>query len=130
MKSDVYGFGVVLLEILTGLRALDTKRPSNQLSLVEWVKPLLSHKRKLRTIMDARIDGQYSPKAAFQAAQVALRCLEQEPKKRPHMKEVAELLEQIAALEKPKESKCRSTPSSCNRNTQSPRYHHAVGVGR
>ncbi|KAI7997589.1 putative serine/threonine-protein kinase PIX13 [Camellia lanceoleosa] len=35
VKSNVYGFGVVLLEILTGLRALDTKQPSGLHNLVD-----------------------------------------------------------------------------------------------
>lgn len=137
MKSDVYGFGVVLLEMLTGLRALDTKRPSGQHNLVDWVKPLLSQKRKLKSLMDARIEGQYSSKAALQAAQLTLRCLEPEPRKRPPMKEVAEVLEHIAAMEKPKESKSRSTRSSSHHHGQSPRFHlsprhpsnHGAGVG-
>lgn len=123
MKSDVYGFGVVLLELLTGSRALDTRRPNGQQNLVDWLKPLLSNKRKMKSMMDARLQGQYSSKAASQAASLTLRCLEQEPRKRPPMKEVAEILEQIAALEKPKESKCRSTHSSSSsrHHRQSPR---------
>ncbi|XP_028795268.1 probable serine/threonine-protein kinase PIX13 [Neltuma alba] len=93
VKSDVYGFGVVLLEMLTGLRALDPKRPSGRQNLVEWVKPYLSSKRKLKAIMDARIQGQYSLKAASQAAKLALNCLQPDPKHRPSMKEVVEELE-------------------------------------
>ncbi|KAL6222180.1 hypothetical protein ACLB2K_005572 [Fragaria x ananassa] len=103
VKSDVYGFGVVLLEILTGLRALDTKRPKEQLNLVDWAKPLLPHKRKLKTIMDARMEGQYSFKAALQTANITLKCLAPDPKSRPSMKEVLEELEQVQAIrEKPK----------------------------
>ncbi|KAF7829050.1 putative serine/threonine-protein kinase PIX13 [Senna tora] len=98
VKSDVYGFGVVLLEMLTGLRALDTKRPSGQHNLVEWVKPYLSSKRRLKTVMDAKIQGQYSLKAASQAAQLALKCLQPEPKNRPSMKEVVEALEDIESI--------------------------------
>ncbi|CAK9156330.1 unnamed protein product [Ilex paraguariensis] len=103
VKSDVYGFGVVMLEMLTGLRALDTNRPSGQHNLVDWAKPFLSHKRKLKSIMDVRMEGQYSSKAALQSAHVTIRCLEQEPKKRPSMQEVVKVLEQIEAMdEKPK----------------------------
>ncbi|KAK4480005.1 hypothetical protein RD792_013062 [Penstemon davidsonii] len=111
VKSDVYGFGVVLLEMMTGLRALDTKRPSNQQNLVDWLKPLLSQKHKMKNIMDARIEGQYSSKAALQVAQLTLKCLEHDPKNRPSTKEVVEALEQIAAMDKPKESNKTRTRS-------------------
>ncbi|KAJ0096362.1 hypothetical protein Patl1_29266 [Pistacia atlantica] len=113
VKSDVYGFGVVLLEMLTGLRALDTKRPTGEQNLVEWMKPMLSQKKKLKTIMDARIEGQYSTKAAQQAAQLALKCLEADPKHRPSMKEVVETLERVEAIkEKPKKVFSSSRPTT------------------
>ena len=103
----MYGFGVVLLEMLSGQRAFDTKRPTGQQNLIEWLKPLLSQKKKLKTtVMDARIEGQYSSKAMVQAAQLTLKCLEADPKNRPSMKEVVEVLEQIEAMkEKPKATK-------------------------
>ncbi|KAG9145222.1 hypothetical protein Leryth_008180 [Lithospermum erythrorhizon] len=106
VKSDVYGFGVVLLEMLTGLRALDTRRPSEQLSLVDWLKPQLSHKStrylksKTKTIMDVRMEGQYSSKAALVAVQLTLRCLASEPRNRPSMSEVVEVLEQIQTMQR------------------------------
>lgn len=109
MKSDVYGFGVVLLEILTGLRALDMKRPKEQQQLVEWAKPLLLHKRKLKNILDVRMEGQYAFKAALQAAQITQKCLAPDPKSRPSMKEVVEELEKIQAIkEKQKQSRLAS----------------------
>lgn len=98
MKSDVYGFGVVLLELLTGLQALDTKRPTGQQNLVEWIKPSLSDKRKLQTIVDHRLEGQYSSKEALLAAHLILKCLESDLKKRPSMKHVLETLEDIEAI--------------------------------
>lgn len=137
VKSDVYGFGVVLLELLTGLRALDTKRPSGQHNLVDWMKPMLSHKRKLKSIIDTRMEGQYSSKAATLISQLIVKCLEGEPKKRPSMKEVVEVLEQVESIkEKPKASQSKSEPSS-HRYKQSPRSHppraasnHGFGAGR
>ncbi len=121
VKSDVYGFGVVLLEMLTGLRALDTKRPNGQQNLVEWLKPCLSNRRKMKNLMDARMEGQYSSKAALQAAQLTLNCLESDPKNRPAMKEVVETLEQIEAIkEKPKQSKINSTHSTAQHHSQRP----------
>lgn len=109
MKSDVYGFGVVLLEILSGLRALDTRRPSTQQNLADWMKPMLGKKGKLKILMDARIEGQYCLKAALMASQLALQCLDAEPKKRPSMKEVLEELEEIEAIKiKPKAGKVKS----------------------
>ncbi|GAU48740.1 hypothetical protein TSUD_192390 [Trifolium subterraneum] len=127
VKSDVYGFGVVLLEIMTAMRALDTKRPSGQQNLVEWVKPFLSNKKKLKGIMDARIEGQYSPKAAIQAAQLSLKCLENDPKQRPSMKEVLESLEAIEAIQvKSKESK--NNISHQAPVVQAARHHRAVKV--
>ncbi|KAG7945154.1 hypothetical protein I3843_15G138500 [Carya illinoinensis] len=106
VKRNVYCFGVVLLEILTGLRALDTKRPTGQQNLVEWLKPSLSNKRKLKTIVDTRMEGQYSSKAVLQAEKLALKCLASDRKGRPSMEEVAAALECIEAIKgKPKKYK-------------------------
>lgn len=56
--------------------------------------------------MDPRIEGQYSTKAAILSAELTLKCLEQDPKHRPSMREVVEALERIESLnkEKPKDS--------------------------
>lgn len=102
MNSDVYGFGVVLLEMLTGLHAIDTKHEMGRKNLVDWAKPYLPQRRQLITILDSRLEGKYPAESAFQMAQVALKCLEPDPKTRPSMKEVVETLERIdASNEKP-----------------------------
>jgi serine/threonine protein kinase len=128
IKSDVYGFGVVLAEILTGLRALDTTRPNGKHTLADWIKPFLSNRRKLKNIMDSRMEGKYPSKAAFRIAQLSINCLEAEPKNRPSMKEVVETLERIeASNEQPRESRIRPTHSMSNRH----HHHHGrqdVGV--
>ncbi|KAL2490557.1 Protein kinase superfamily protein [Abeliophyllum distichum] len=98
VKSDVYGFGVVLVEMLTGLRVLDENRPNGQHNLVEWVKPHLFDRRKLKNIMDSRLEGKYPSRYALQIAQLALTCLENEPKNRPSMQEIVEILEHIDSV--------------------------------
>jgi serine/threonine protein kinase len=98
VKSDVWGFGVVLLEMLTGLRALDTGRPAQQHNLVDWAKPYLADRRKLARLVDPRLEGQYPSKAALQAAQLTLRCLEGDPRSRPSMAEVVAALEEIEQI--------------------------------
>ncbi|PRQ47887.1 putative transferase, protein kinase RLK-Pelle-RLCK-VIIa-2 family [Rosa chinensis] len=134
VKSDVYRFGVTLLQLLTGLKTTDRNRPSERQNLglkttdrncpserqnlVEWGKPLLLNERNLKTIMDVRIEGQYSSKAAFQVAQLTLKCLALDPKSRPSTTEVVEELEQIQAIEE--RTLNTSMPSSeCRRNIDS-----------
>lgn len=96
-KSDIYSFGVVLLELLSGRRALDEDRGSAEEILVDWAKPFLHDKRKLLRIMDTRLEGQYSKKGAQAIAALALQCLHTDPKNRPNMPEVVETLEQLQA---------------------------------
>ncbi|KAL0915672.1 hypothetical protein M5K25_016107 [Dendrobium thyrsiflorum] len=97
-RSDVYGFGVVLLEMLIGRQAMDKSRPSREHNLVEWARPLLIHNRKLLKILDPRVEGQYSIKFAQKLANLAYQCLSQNPKGRPLMSQVVEILESIQAL--------------------------------
>uniref|UniRef100_A0ACD5WHP7 Uncharacterized protein n=1 Tax=Avena sativa TaxID=4498 RepID=A0ACD5WHP7_AVESA len=104
VKSDVYGFGVVLLELLTGLRAHDTNRPSHQVNLVEWARPYIAGGKKLTSLMDQRLAGQYPPKAALRAARLAHHCLCGDPKSRPAMDDVLAKLEEIESMEASKDA--------------------------
>jgi len=94
-RSDVYSFGVVLLELLTGRRSVDKTRPAKEQSLVDWARPKLTDKRKLLQIIDPRLDGQYSVRAAHKACSLAYYCLSQNPKARPLMSDVVETLEPL-----------------------------------
>ena len=96
-KSDVYGFGVVLVEILTGLREIDRNRPNGFHCLTYRIKPHLQDRKKLKKIMDRKLGDKYPIKAALRIAKLASRCLAPEPKMRPSMKDVLEMLQGIQA---------------------------------
>ncbi|KAL5580027.1 hypothetical protein UlMin_012469 [Ulmus minor] len=95
-KSDVYSFGVVLLELLSGRRAMDDEKVGGvEETLVDWAKPFLGDSRRLLRIMDTRLGGQYSKKAAQTAAALSLQCLHTDPKNRPLMANILATLEQL-----------------------------------
>ncbi|PKU68191.1 receptor-like cytoplasmic kinase 176 [Dendrobium catenatum] len=94
-KSDVYSFGVVLLELLSGRRAIDKNRPHGEHNLVEWARPYLLNKRKVFSIMDNRLDGQYARTEAQKVASLALQCLSRNSKFRPSMNQVVSSLAQL-----------------------------------
>ncbi|KAJ6372761.1 hypothetical protein OIU76_027144 [Salix suchowensis] len=102
IKSDVYSFGVVLVEMLTGLRVIDTSRPPQQQNLLNWIKPKLSERRQLKHIMDPRLEGKYPPRLASRMALVSALCLGDDPQFRPSMKEVSDKLERIAKSQETK----------------------------
>ncbi|KAJ0718349.1 putative transferase, protein kinase RLK-Pelle-RLCK-VIIa-2 family [Helianthus annuus] len=98
VKSDVYGFGVVMLEIITGLRTLDPSRHVSKHKLVDWARPLLSDKKRIHRVMDSRLEKKYPMKAAHKTAELILTCLEPDPKNRPSMEEIVSCLQGINAI--------------------------------
>ncbi|KAG1327836.1 Receptor-like kinase TMK3 [Cocos nucifera] len=85
-KADVFSFGVVLMELLTGLAALDEDRPEESRYLASWFCYMKTTKEKLKGAIDPSLDG---ADEAFESisniAELAGHCVAREPHQRPDM---------------------------------------------
>ncbi|XAR51906.1 Non-specific serine/threonine protein kinase [Bertholletia excelsa] len=91
-KSDVFSFGVVLLEALCGRQAVDLSLEEEQHSLYMWAQQCIKEE-KLDQIIDPRLRDQISSGCLKVIAEVAQRCLQNGSKGRPTMAEVIVSLE-------------------------------------
>eukprot|EP01018_Ginkgo_biloba_P039159 Gb_20558 [translate_table: standard] len=91
-ESNVWSFGVVLLELLTGRQNMDMVFPKEEQNLVKFSRPYLVNERKLYLIMDPELKGFYPTKMAKKLADLALRCLEEDPTQRPSMREIVTVI--------------------------------------
>ncbi|CAN6478234.1 unnamed protein product [Victoria cruziana] len=93
-KTDVFGYGIMLLELITGQRAFDLARLANDddVMLLDWVKGLLKEKR-LDMLVDPDLQNNYIESEVEQLIQVALLCTQGSPMERPKMSEVVRMLE-------------------------------------
>ncbi|KAG2637794.1 hypothetical protein PVAP13_2NG544200 [Panicum virgatum] len=113
-RSDVFSFGVVLLEIVTGREPLDVKRPRDEWSLVEWAKPYI-REYKIEEMVDPGIKGQYCSEAMWRVLEVASVCTEPFSTFRPSMEDILRELEDALIIENNASEYMRSIESTGTR---------------
>ncbi|KAG0519622.1 hypothetical protein BDA96_08G002600 [Sorghum bicolor] len=99
VKSDVYSFGVLLLELITGRRAIDASRPDGEQSLVGWAARIFGDPKRFHELVDPRlVMAMRVPTTSElkQAVGVASMCLQEHYALRPVMTDVVVALSFLA----------------------------------
>ncbi|RDX88605.1 Proline-rich receptor-like protein kinase PERK9 [Mucuna pruriens] len=91
-KADVYSFGIVLLELVTGRKAVDINRPKGQQCLSEWARPLLE-KQAIYKLVDPGLRNCYVDQEVYRMLQCSSLCIGRDPHLRPRMSQVLRMLE-------------------------------------
>nr|XP_016470434.1 PREDICTED: proline-rich receptor-like protein kinase PERK9 isoform X1 [Nicotiana tabacum]XP_016470440.1 PREDICTED: proline-rich receptor-like protein kinase PERK9 isoform X1 [Nicotiana tabacum]XP_016470444.1 PREDICTED: proline-rich receptor-like protein kinase PERK9 isoform X2 [Nicotiana tabacum] len=97
-KSDIYSFGVVLLELITGRKPVDTSQPLGEESLVEWARPLFNHaldKGEFDQLADPRLENNYVATEMFQLIEAAAACVRHSAVKRPGMGQIVRAFDSL-----------------------------------
>ncbi|XP_013610098.1 PREDICTED: probable receptor-like protein kinase At2g39360 isoform X2 [Brassica oleracea var. oleracea] len=93
-KSDVYAFGVFLLELVSGREASEPSPSSSTQTLVEWMQNIRDYK-DIPMMVDERLGGTYTAEGVEEVITLTLRCLNVSSEKRPAMSYVVAELERI-----------------------------------
>nr|XP_043612669.1 probable serine/threonine-protein kinase PBL21 [Erigeron canadensis] len=108
IKSDIYSFGVVLLELITGRKAIDTSKKPGEQNLVAWSWPFLKDRKKFIQLVDPLLQGRFSVRSVHHVVAVTAMCLQEQANFRPLIGDIVVALEYLASqaeiFENPKSS--------------------------
>lgn len=90
----MYAFGVVLLELITGQKAVDMTRPKGQQLLAEWARPVLALEEGgqpvvFERLLDPHLQLHIAPHQLHAMARAAALCLCRDPDARPSVSKVS-----------------------------------------
>lgn len=88
-KNDVYSYGVLVLELLTGIEAFCEER---QQLLTSLAGPILRDSTKVTNMLDSRLAGEFDTEEAIEMASIAALCLHQQPTMRPSMADILQTM--------------------------------------
>ncbi|KAJ0235496.1 G-type lectin S-receptor-like serine/threonine-protein kinase [Hirschfeldia incana] len=119
-KSDVYSYGMVLLEIVSGLRNFDVSERTNHKKFSIWAYEEFD-KGNTEAILDMRLgeDQTVDMEQVKRMVQTSFWCIQEQPSQRPTMGKVVQMLEGITAINKPPRPKTTDVSFSGNSGSTS-----------
>lgn len=119
IKSDIYSFGVVLLELITGRKAIDMTKKSGEQNLVSWSRPFLKDRKKFVQLADPVLHGHFPARCMHHAVAIIAMCLQEQANFRPLIGDIVVALEYLASQaenpENPKSPTTTSRPTAASR---------------
>ncbi|KAK9677868.1 hypothetical protein RND81_11G172800 [Saponaria officinalis] len=100
-KSDVFSFGIMLLELVTGRRPIDPNSEDED-TLVDWSRPLISRAIEegvFDELVDPRLKGEYDPQEMLRLIACAGSSVRHSAKRRPKMSQIVRALEGDVSLD-------------------------------
>ncbi|XP_034696177.1 uncharacterized protein LOC117922232 isoform X2 [Vitis riparia] len=86
-KTDVYSFGIVLLELISSRPAIIKITEDNRCNITYWVRPIIA-KGDIRMIVDPRLQGKFETNSARRAIETAMSCVSFSSTDRPTMSDI------------------------------------------
>ncbi|PON76496.1 Mitogen-activated protein kinase kinase kinase [Parasponia andersonii] len=100
-KSDIYSYGVMLLELITGRPPINSTDPMRNQGLVEWARPLLAQALEqgyFETLVDPRMQSKYDTVEMTRMVSCAAACVRHSAWLRPRMSQIVHALEGHSSL--------------------------------
>ncbi|KAI6695214.1 hypothetical protein NL676_022924 [Syzygium grande] len=91
-RSDIYSFGILIMEIISGRNPVDYSRVPEEVNLVDWLKKMVTDKN-LEGVLDPKLPEKPISRALKRVLLVALKCVDPTAQKRPKMGHIVHMLE-------------------------------------